>query len=89
MLMACKIMCEPFIVYTRVVMGSLGDMYRLFNVSCYLWNIYKGAELPSVYFITNSKHCTCITYLAPTQLFPGLLTRMFHIVKYTHYGAFD
>ena len=43
-------------------------MYRLFNVLCWLWNIYEGAELPSVYFITNTKHC--ITYLALTQLFP-------------------
>ena len=44
--------------------------YRLFNVLWWLWNIYEGAELPSVYFITNTKHC--ITYLALTQLFPVL-----------------
>ena len=43
-------------------------MYRLFNVLCWLWNIYGGAKLPSVYFITNTKHC--ITYLALTKLFP-------------------
>ena len=43
-------------------------MYRLFNVLCWLWNIYEGAELPSVYFITNTKHC--ITYLALTKVFP-------------------
>ena len=47
-------------------------MYRLFNVLCWLWNIYEGAELPSVYFITNTKHC--ITYLALTQLFPVLVS---------------
>ena len=46
--------------------------YRLFNVLCWLWNIYEGAELPSVYFITNTKHC--ITYLALTQLFPVLVS---------------
>ena len=47
-------------------------MYRLFNVLRWLWNIYEGAELPSVYFITNTKHC--ITYLALTQLFPVLVS---------------
>ena len=47
-------------------------MYRLFNVLCWLWNIYEGAELPSIYFITNTKHC--ITYLALTQLFPVLVS---------------
>ena len=31
--------------------------FRLFNVLFWLWNIYQGAELPSVYFITNTKHC--------------------------------
>ena len=46
--------------------------YRLFNVLCWLWNIYEGAELPSVYFIANTKHC--ITYLALTQLFPVLVS---------------
>ena len=35
-------------------------MYRLFNVLCWLWNIYEGAELPSVYFITNTKHSVII-----------------------------
>ena len=45
--------------------------YRLFNVLRWLWNIYEGAELPSVYYITNTKHC--ITYLALTQLFPVLV----------------
>ena len=48
------------------------NIYRLFNVLCWLWNIYEGAELPSVYFITNTKHC--ITYLALTQLFPVLVS---------------
>ena len=47
-------------------------MYRLFNVLCWLWNIYEGAKLPSVYFINNTKHC--ITYLALTQLFPLLVS---------------
>ena len=46
--------------------------YRLFNVLGWLWNIYEGAELPSVYFITNTKHC--ITYLALAQLFPVLVS---------------
>ena len=46
--------------------------YRLFNVLCWLWNIYDGAELPSVNFMTNTKHC--ITYLALTQLFPVLVS---------------
>ena len=50
----------------------LASKYRLFNVLCWLWNIYEGAELPSVYFITNTKHC--ITYLALTQLFPVLVS---------------
>ena len=31
------------------------DTYRLFNVLCWLWNIYEGVELPSVYFINNTK----------------------------------
>ena len=48
------------------------NTYRLFNVLCWLWNIYEGAELPSVYFINNTKHC--ITYLALTQLFPVLIS---------------
>ena len=48
------------------------NKYRLFNVLCWLWNIYEGAELPSVYFITNTKHC--ITYLALAQLFPVLIS---------------
>ena len=60
--------------------------YRLFNVLCWLWNIYEGAELLSVYFITNTKHC--LTYLALTQLFPVLLTHLPHIVKYTFYVVF-
>ena len=57
-------------------------MYRLFNVLRWLWNIYEGAELPSVYFITNTKHC--ITYLALTQLFPVLVSHP----ECTHYVAF-
>ena len=48
----------------------LSNMYRLFNVLCWLWNIYEGAKLPSGYFINNTKHC--ITCLALTQLFPVL-----------------
>ena len=43
--------------------------YRLFNVLCWLWNIYG---LPSVYFITDTKHC--ITYLALAELFPVLIS---------------
>ena len=57
--------------------------HRLFNVLFWLWNIYEGAELPSVYFITNTKHY--ITYLNLTQLFLVLLTRRLRIVKYTYY----
>ena len=53
--------------YKNIPCGSL-VMYMLFNVLCWLWNIYEGAGLPSVYFITNTKHC--IIYLALTQLFP-------------------
>ena len=45
---------------------------------CWLWNIYEGEELPSVYFITSTKHC--ITYLALTQLFPVLVS---HSEMYT------
>ena len=47
-------------------------MYSLFNVLCLLCNIYEGAQLPSVYFITNTKHC--ITYLALTHLFSVLIS---------------
>ena len=61
-------------------------IYRLFIVLCWLWNIYEGAELPSVYFITNTKHYK--TYLALSQLFPVLLTHRPHIVKYTYYVVF-
>ena len=68
------------------VVCLLAYKYRLFNVLCWLWNIYEGAELSSVYFITNTKHC--ITYLALTQLFPVLLTHRPHIVKYTYYVEF-
>ena len=39
---------------------------------CVGYGIYEGAELPSVYFITNTKYC--ITYLALTQLFPVLVS---------------
>ena len=53
--------------------------HLLFYVLHWLWSIYKGAR---VWFITNSKHS--ITYLALTQRFLVLLTRRFHIVKYTH-----
>ena len=41
-------------------------MYRLFNVLCWLLNIYEGAELPSVYFITN-KHKTLYNLFSPDQ----------------------
>ena len=51
---------------------SAHNTYRLFNVLCWLWNIHEGAELPSVYFITSTKHC--ITYLALTQLLPVLVS---------------
>ena len=66
-------------------------MYR-FNVLCWLWNIYEGAELPSVYFKTNTKHC--ITYLALTQLFPVLVSHpemytlcsiLLHFVEKSHF----
>ena len=53
-------------------MNITKNTYRLYNVLCWLWNIYEGAELPSVYSITNTKHC--ITYLALTQLFPVLIS---------------
>ena len=43
--------------------------------------IYEGAELPSVYFITNTKHCK--TYLALAQLFPVLVS---HPKMYTLYS---
>ena len=34
----------------------LPNLYMLvYGLFC-LWNIYEGAELPSVYFITNTKH---------------------------------
>ena len=62
------------------------SMYRVFNVLCWLWNIYERAELPIVYFITNTKNC--ITYLALTQLFPVLLTHRSHNVKYTYYVVY-
>ena len=29
---------------------------------CWLWNIYEGAKLPSVYFITSTKHCISSSY---------------------------
>ena len=63
--------------------ASIEYRYRLFNVLCWLWNIYEGAELPSVYFITNTKHC--ITYLALTKLFPVLVS---HPEMYTFCSSF-
>ena len=63
--------CVGYGIHTRE-RSSRVYMYRLFNVLCWLWNKYEGAELPSVYFITNTKHC--ITYLALTQLFPVLVS---------------
>ena len=67
-------MCKktPFWAFAPLLTLTSADKYRLFNVLCWLWNIYEGAELPSVYFITNTKHC--ITYLALTQLFPVLVS---------------
>ena len=62
---------KSILLLSRVKLFT-GDMYRLFNVLCWLWNIYEGAELLSVYFITNTKYC--ITYLALTQLFPVLVS---------------
>ena len=50
-----------------LVHSVYGNKYRLFNVLCWLWNIYEGAELLSVYFITDTKHCK--TVLALIQLF--------------------
>ena len=63
----------------RIMLKCQSTMYRLFIVLCWLWNIYEGAELLSVYSITNTKHCK--TYLAMTQLFPVLLTHRPHIMK--------
>ena len=52
-------------------------MHRLFNVLCWLWNIYDRAKLPRVYFITSTKHC--MPYLALTQVFP---------VQVSHFATF-
>ena len=70
----------------RIMLKCQSTMYRLFIVLCWLWNIYEGAELPSVYFITNTKHCK--TFLALPQLLPVLLTDRLHIMKYTYYVVF-
>ena len=72
-----------FFFFESEVRGGADYSYRLFNVLCWLWNIYEGAELPSVYFITNTKYC--INYLAQTQLFPVLVS---HPEMYTHYMHF-
>ena len=50
--------------------------YRLYYVLNWSQNIFERANLPSLYFITNTKHS--ITYLALTQLFPVLLTALSH-----------
>ena len=42
------------------------NMYMLFNVLCWLWNIYEGVDLPSV-------HKTLYSLLTLTQLFPVLI----------------
>ena len=63
----------------------IDNKYRLFNVLCWLWNIYEGAPLPSVYFITNTKHC--ITYLALTQLFPPEMYTLCSILLHSVYGS--
>ena len=49
----------------------------MFGVGCEIYT----RELPSVYFITNIKHC--ITYLALTQLVPTLIS---HPEMYTLYS---
>ena len=77
---------RPDIYAGAKLLSALYVKYRLFNVLCWLWNIYEGAELPSVYLIINTKHC--ITYLALTQLFPVFVTSWSHIMKCTHYVAF-
>ena len=56
--------CEACVSATQETAGS--GLNRLYNILCWLWNIYEGAELSSVYFITNTKHC--ITYLTLNQL---------------------
>ena len=78
-LTGCWSVLNPTCIYSSILAMFFSsvrfvsvNMYRLFNVLCWLWNIYEGAELPSVHFITNTKHC--ITYLALTQLFPVLVS---------------
>ena len=39
--------CVGYGIYTWE-RSSRVYMYRLFNVLCWLWNIYEGTELPSV-----------------------------------------
>ena len=64
----------------KVCARSTSYMCIGYSMFCVGYGIYEGAELPSVYFITNTKHC--ITYLALPKLFPVLLAHMPHIVKY-------
>ena len=33
------------------------DMYSLFNVLCWLWNIYEAAELELISICSNPKMC--------------------------------
>ena len=51
-----------------MIKSKLGLGYSMF---CVGYGIYMRE--PSVYFITNTKHC--ITYLAMTQLFPVLVSQ--------------
>ena len=96
-----------YICYTMLYIGygipegvkliCLYLMYRLFFVLCWLWDMYKRAELLSVYFITIIKHS--ITYLALTQLFPvccwqarfksGNIQIMLHFAAVISYLAMD
>ena len=64
---------------------SIHKMYRLFNVLCWLWNIYERAKLLSVYLITN---ITVYDLYRPDLAVSCVLTSWFQIVKYTHYVAF-
>ena len=59
--------CEKTVGLKRALLHLSGpkaknNRYRLYNVLCWLWNIYEGAELLSVYFIINTKHCISIGY---------------------------
>ena len=43
-----------------------------YSMFCVGYGIYTRERSPSVYFMTNTKHC--ITYLALIQLFPVLIS---------------